>query len=68
MVLAIGACGLNVLVLSSDHLPDCFVYILWFKKSVYYSHFFCKKVASRFAAPVSDSKDFNLCFSAIPVS
>ncbi len=62
MILA--RCGLNVLVLSRDHLPDCSVY--YGSKSYSSSHFFCKKMASHFVAPVSDSKELQLCSSAFP--
>ena len=51
---------------SRDHLPDCSVY--YGSKNQYtVAIFFDKRMASRFAAPVSDSKELKLRSSAIPV-
>ncbi len=50
---------------SRDHLPDCSVY--YGSKNQYTVAIFFDKMASRFAAPVSDSKELKLRSSAIPV-
>ena len=60
--MVLGRCVLNVLVLHVTHLPDCSVY--YGSKNQYTVAIF---LASRFAAPVSDSKELKLHSSAIPV-